>query len=103
MSKNKPGYDAEYKRRLRAKETPEQAKARKDANAERGRKRRAEKKTGRGVGAPRIVEDELTESHTISMPESYWGLVKDLGGGYYSAGIRLIVEDWKRKKGKVKK
>lgn len=47
-----------------------------------------------GAGRKSLAE-EPTESHSTTMPQSYWQLVQELGAGNYSAGLRKLVE-WYR-------
>lgn len=46
---------------------------------------------GRGQGR-HPLSDEPTESSRITMPASYWQLVRELGDGNASLGIRRLVE-----------
>lgn len=43
-------------------------------------------------GRPRLVADDVTEKHPITLPSRLWVRVRDLGGGNYSAGVRKLAE-----------
>jgi hypothetical protein len=44
-----------------------------------------------GAGRKRLAPDGV-EKRTVSLPADMWELVKELGDGNYSAGVRRLVE-----------
>ena len=93
---NTPEYNREYARKRRAKETPEQAAARKLANAERERKRRAALSDGKGPGRKPLIDGEPMIRKTVRLPQRYWDVLDQLGQDNYSAGVRSLIEKHKR-------
>jgi hypothetical protein len=39
-----------------------------------------------------VVDDDLTERRTVSLPTRLWQRIEALGGGNFSAGVRKLAE-----------
>lgn len=85
--------DAAYQRARRAEETPEARAERLKRDREQRAAKRAAARTGTEKPGPRpLIEGDPTQSRSVTLPQSYWDIVRDIGDGVYSAGLRIIVE-----------
>jgi hypothetical protein len=48
---------------------------------------------GRGQGRKPLSADEPTIEATISLPQSHWELLRELGGENASAGVRRLIDE----------
>lgn len=53
---------------------------------------------GRGQGRKPLSAGEPTIEATISLPQSHWEILRELGDGNASAGVRHLVEEQLRKR-----
>ncbi len=86
--------DAEYQRRRRAAETPEQREARLATQRERDGRRLARKTAMNPAakpGRPR-KESELSKSRTITLRPSQSATIMEIGDGRPSVGIVALIE-----------
>lgn len=47
---------------------------------------------GGDSGRPRIIDDDPTVNHTVSLPSRLWRRLEALGNGNFSAGVRKLAE-----------
>lgn len=43
-------------------------------------------------GRPRVVDDDLTERRTVTLPSRLWRRIEALGAGNFSAGVRKLAD-----------
>lgn len=97
MKTKKKPTPAQKSATRRAQETPAQREARLAADRKRQQERRDALKEGtqrqpNKRGPKPIREGDPTRARSITLPESYWPFVEEIGDGEASAGVRSLVE-----------